>query len=72
MYVDRCTVGMRKRELTRRLSGLGWWKERDGRRHEKWTNGRVVTTVPRHVEINEQTASAILRLAETNPGRRRR
>jgi mRNA interferase HicA len=61
-------VGVRKSELERRLRNYGWWLDRQGGRHEVWTNGRLTEAVPRHREIDERTARSILRKAETSPG----
>ena len=61
---------MKKNHLERRLRKLGWWKAKEGRNHEKWTNGELVTMVPRHREINEFTATEILQLASDPPGKR--
>jgi predicted RNA binding protein YcfA (HicA-like mRNA interferase family) len=60
---------MKKREPERRLRALGWWKDGEGGKHGKWTNGDAVTVVPRHIEINEITARSILRDAERHPGK---
>ena len=55
---------MKRRELVSKLNVLGWYPVRQGK-HEIF--GRVNTErtipVPRHAEINEQTARAILREA---------
>ena len=55
---------MKKRVLEKQLIKYGWWKYGEGSKHEKWTNGAVQTTLPRHREINEITARAILKLAQ--------
>jgi mRNA interferase HicA len=60
---------MKKGELQRRLRDLGWWLERQGGRHEVWTNGEATEAVPRHNEIDEHIARSILRRAQANPGR---
>lgn len=54
---------MKRRELERRLQELGWTLARHGGRHDVWTKGEGEIVVPRHREINEFTAKAILRLA---------
>ena len=60
---------MKKTELCRRLRGYNWSLEREGSSHEVWTNGKgSQTTVPRHREINENTARSILKVAKENPG----
>ena len=61
-------VGVRKSELEKRLREYGWWLDRQGGRHEVWTNGKLTEAVPRHREIDEHTARSILRKAETSPG----
>ncbi len=52
---------MKRRELEDRLRALGWSLVRRGRRHDVWACGEHEVAVPRHVEINEYTARAILR-----------
>ncbi|MCX5867265.1 MAG: type II toxin-antitoxin system HicA family toxin [Proteobacteria bacterium] len=47
-----------------KLKNLGWWLSRHGKKHDVWTDGERETAVPRHVEINEYTAKAILKEAE--------
>ncbi|MHC4471217.1 MAG: type II toxin-antitoxin system HicA family toxin [Planctomycetota bacterium] len=54
---------MRRRELERELSKLGWWLLRHGRRHDVWTDGEAEEYVPRHREVNERLARSILRRA---------
>jgi hypothetical protein len=55
---------MKRRELEGRLRTLGWSLVRRGRRHDVWACGEQEVAVPRHVEINEYTARAILRAAK--------
>jgi hypothetical protein len=50
---------VKKRRLERELRRLGWWRAHGGK-HDKWTNGTFSVAVPRHAEINEYTARAIL------------
>ena len=52
---------MKKRDLEKTLKALGWWFLREGGNHEVWTNGTDTEPVPRHKEINEMTAKAIIR-----------
>jgi mRNA interferase HicA len=56
---------VKKRDLDKALESLGWWILRQGK-HEIWTNGYLTIPVPRHKEINEMTAKAILRDAKQN------
>ena len=58
---------MKKQDLERALTLLGWWMKREGSNHEIWTNGEDVEPVPRHKEINEILAKKILRVAKNNP-----
>jgi hypothetical protein len=50
---------MKRRELERRLRGLGWKLVRNGRKHDLWSDGARWEAVPRHGEINERPALAI-------------
>lgn len=54
---------MKKTLLERKLKELGWWKKREGGNHEIWTNGYKSLTVPRHNEVAEVLALAILQSA---------
>jgi mRNA interferase HicA len=58
---------MKRRQLEKKLSALGWIYERHGRKHDIWTNGKYEIAVPRHKEINEYTANAILKKAKGGP-----
>ena len=57
---------MKRRELEKRLRKLGWSLERHGGKHDVWRNADRSRTqfVPRHPEIHERLAQAILRRAE--------
>jgi predicted RNA binding protein YcfA (HicA-like mRNA interferase family) len=54
---------MKRRDLEKRLHEMGWRMIRRGARHDVWARGDNELVVPRHVEINEYTARAILREA---------
>ena len=56
---------MRRRELERRLRALRWVLQRHGGKHDVWSIcvGSVTEYVPRHAEINEMLARAILKRA---------
>jgi len=54
---------MKRRDLERRLRELGWFFVRAGGRHDVWSNGEHEEAIPRHRDINERLASAILRRA---------
>jgi mRNA interferase HicA len=61
---DRCTLGsVKRRDLEKRLTECGWHFHRSGGRHDVWTDGEREEPVPRHREINERLAQAILRRA---------
>lgn len=58
---------MKKRDLEKKLTSLGWKFYRHGSAHDIWTNGIVYESIPRHNEINEPLAKKILRTAVNNP-----
>jgi mRNA interferase HicA len=51
---------MERRELERQLRGLGWRFVRHGGKHDVWSDGAREELLPRHAEINEKLATAIL------------
>ena len=51
---------MKRRELERQLRSLGWKFVRHGGKHDVWSDGAREEPVPRHAEINEKLATAIL------------
>ena len=53
---------MKKRDLEKKLAGMGFIQEH-GSKHDKWFIGPNKVTVPRHPEINEITAMKILKQA---------
>jgi len=57
---------VKRRELERRLREMGWTLHRYGGKHDVWTSadGSFTEFVPRHPEINERLAQAILRRAK--------
>ncbi|GAB5411871.1 MAG: hypothetical protein ChlgKO_09850 [Chlamydiales bacterium] len=58
---------MKKKDLEKRLTKLGWRFLRHGGKHDYWTNGTVHESIPRHREINEILAKKIIKTAEKNP-----
>lgn len=58
---------MKKRDIEKQLSKLGWWFERHGGNHDVWTNGNIHEALPRHSEVNEMLSKKILRKAKNNP-----
>jgi len=55
---------MKRKKLEQKLKILGWSLIRHGQRHDIWTNDEYEIAVPRHNEINEYTAKAILKVAK--------
>jgi mRNA interferase HicA len=54
---------VKQKELVKRLRILGWVLLREGGHHSVFTDGVGTISVPRHKEINENTAKAILKAA---------
>ena len=55
---------MKRRDLEKKLKEMNWWLTRHGGKHDVWTDGEREVAIPRHNEINEYTAKAILREAK--------
>ena len=58
---------MKNKDLKKILTGLGWYFLRKGNSHEIWTNCKDINAIPRHREINENTAKSIIKVAAANP-----
>jgi mRNA interferase HicA len=54
---------VKRRDLETRLRALGWSFLRHGGSHDIWARGTRTLAVPRHSEIIENTARAIIREA---------
>lgn len=52
---------MKRADLIRLLKRNGWWILREGANHTIVTNGTDAEPIPRHNEVNEQLAKAIIR-----------
>lgn len=52
---------MKRKELIKLLEKNGWFLKRNGSRHDIYTNGVKREPIPRHKEINEQLAQAIIK-----------
>jgi len=52
---------MKRRDLVKKLEKNGWYLARHGSDHDVYTNGNEIETVPRHTEIDERLAKAIIR-----------
>lgn len=54
-------IQMKQRDLVKKLESIGFKFERHGGNHDVYVRGSDVEQVPRHKEINERLAKAILR-----------
>lgn len=52
---------MKQRELVKKLEDIGFQFERHGSRHDVYSRGDDLEEIPKHKEINEKLAKAILR-----------
>lgn len=52
---------MKRRDLIELLKKNGWWMKRNGANHDIYTNGTATEPIPRHGEIKEELAKAIIR-----------
>lgn len=52
---------MKRKDLVRLLLDNGWWLLREGANHDIYTNGQRSEPIPRHREINELLAKAIIK-----------
>lgn len=52
---------MKQRDLIKKLEGVGFTFERHGSRHDVYSRGSEKEEIPRHKEIDERLAKAILR-----------
>ena len=52
---------MKRRDLIRKLEKNGWYYLRDGGNHDIYTKGKEIEAIPRHREIPEYLAKAILK-----------
>jgi len=52
---------MKHKDLEKLLKNNGWYFLRSGGNHDIYTNGKETEALPRHKEINEQLAKAIIK-----------
>nr|WP_300411926.1 toxin-antitoxin system, toxin component, HicA family protein [uncultured Oscillibacter sp.] len=52
---------MKRTDLMKLFKSKGWWILREGTNHTIVTNGVDMEAVPRHKEINELLAAAIIK-----------
>jgi predicted RNA binding protein YcfA (HicA-like mRNA interferase family) len=55
---------MKRRVLIKKLKAKGWYFKRSGADHDIYTNGKDFEPIPRHKEINESLAQAIIKRQE--------
>ena len=54
-------IQMKQRDLVKKLEEIGFVFKRHGGNHDIYARGLDIEKVPRHKEINEKLANAILR-----------
>lgn len=54
-------INTKRTDLIRLLERNGWYLKRHGGGHDLYTNGTETETIPRHKEINEKLAQAIIK-----------
>lgn len=52
---------MKRRELLKLFAKAGWYLKRNGSQHDIYTNGVDSEAVPRHPDINERLAKALIK-----------
>ncbi len=52
---------MKRKDLVKLLEANGWWLQRSGSNHDIFTNGKQYEPIPRHSEIKELLAKAIIK-----------
>ncbi len=52
---------MKRKDLIKLLEQNGWILERNGARHDIYSKGNIFETIPRHREIDEKLAKAIIK-----------
>lgn len=54
-------VTTKRADLIKLLEKNDWYLKRNGRDHDLYTNGKDTETIPRHREIKENLARAIIK-----------
>ena len=63
-YNSKCkeeVVNTKRADLIKMLERNGWYLKRNGGGHDLYTNGTETETIPRHREIKENLARAIIK-----------
>ena len=55
---------MKRKDLIKKLIDNGWWLLRNGANHDLYTNGINSEPLPRHRELDEKLARAIIKRQE--------
>jgi mRNA interferase HicA len=55
---------MKRRDLEKLFKDNGWYFLRSGANHDVYTNGIDIEMIPRHKEVNEKLAKAIIKRRE--------
>ena len=61
---------MKRRDLIKLFEANGWYFLRSGTNHGIYTDGRNFEPVPRHTEIKENLAKAIIKRRGLDKGRK--
>lgn len=54
-------IKTKRTDLIKKLENNGWYLKRNGGGHDIYTNGVEIETIPRHKEIKENLAKAIIK-----------
>jgi mRNA interferase HicA len=52
---------MKRKDLIKLFERNGWVFEREGGNHTVYTNGQISEAIPRHSEVNERLAKALIK-----------
>lgn len=52
---------MKTKDLINLLERNGWYLKRNGSNHDVYTNGKCIEIIPRHTEVKENLAKAIIK-----------
>lgn len=52
---------MKHKDLIKKLESNGWYLLKHGSNHDIYTNGKQKEAIPRHSEVNELLAKAIIK-----------
>lgn len=61
VYYESEEIYIKQRDLIKKLEAIGFKFERHGGNHDVYVRGKDLEMIPRHKEINEKLAKAILR-----------